>query len=45
MLFNVHFQKNIYHRQDKRNIDYTNLNPAFNDYLPLKGKLSRPRVA
>lgn len=37
MLFNIHFQMNIYYRQDKRNID--------NDYLPLKGKLSHPRVA
>lgn len=41
MLFNIHFQKNIYHRQDKRNVDFT----IFNDYLPLKGKLSHPRVA
>ena len=34
MLFNVHFQKNIHYRQDKRNIDYTRSKPAFNDYLP-----------
>ena len=29
----------------KETLIIQDLNPAFNDYLPLKGKLSHPRVA
>lgn len=44
MLFNI-FKRTFTIDKIKETLIIQDLNPAFNDYLPLKGKLSHPRVA